>query len=45
MALLRHLDPAEAEYFASGEEEVREMLEDLGIARAGARRPEPPSAA
>lgn len=36
MALLRHLDPTEAEHFASGEEEVREMLEDLGIARAGA---------
>lgn len=32
MALLRTLDPREAELFASGEEEVREMLEDLGIA-------------
>lgn len=31
MALLRHLDPAEAEHFASGEEEVREMLEELGL--------------
>ena len=31
MALLRILDPKEAEFFASGEEEVREMLEDLGI--------------
>ncbi len=31
MALLRILDPKEAELFASGEEEVREMLEDLGI--------------
>ncbi len=31
MALLRHLDPAEAEHFASGEGEVREMLEELGL--------------
>jgi rubrerythrin len=31
MALLRHLDPAEAEHFASGEDEVREMLEELGL--------------
>ncbi|TCS75214.1 ubiquinone biosynthesis protein COQ7 [Muricomes intestini] len=31
MTLLRVLDPKEAELFASGEEEVREMLEDLGI--------------
>lgn len=31
MALLRFLDPEEAEHFASGEEEVKEMLEDLGI--------------
>jgi len=34
MALLRHLDPEEAEHFASGEDEVREMLEELGIAPA-----------
>ena len=31
MALLRHLDPLEAEHFASGEDEVKEMLEELGI--------------
>lgn len=31
MTLLRHLDPEEAEHFASGEEEVREMMADLGI--------------
>jgi rubrerythrin len=31
MTLLRTLDPKEAEFFASGEEEVREMLDKLGI--------------
>ncbi|QNK40520.1 demethoxyubiquinone hydroxylase family protein [Caproicibacter fermentans] len=31
MTLLRTLDPKEAELFASGESEVRELLEDLGI--------------
>lgn len=31
MTLLRHLDPKEADFFAEGEEEVREMMEDLGI--------------
>lgn len=31
MTLLRHLDPKEAEFFAEGEEEVKEMMEDLGI--------------
>lgn len=31
MTLLRILDPNEAELFASGETEVREMLEELGI--------------
>jgi len=30
-ALLRALDPEEAKLFAEGEEEVREMLEELGI--------------
>lgn len=35
MALLRHLDPKEAEHFASGEGEVKEMLEDLGITENG----------
>lgn len=34
MALLRILDPREGELFAEGEEEVREMLEDLGITEA-----------
>lgn len=32
MALLKILDPEEAHHFASGEKEVREMLEALGIA-------------
>jgi len=31
MELLRILDPTEAELFASGQQEVREMLEELGI--------------
>lgn len=31
MALLRLLDPQEAELFASGEAEVKEMLDELGI--------------
>lgn len=31
MALLRVLDPEEAEHFASGEGEVKEMMEKLGI--------------
>ncbi len=31
MTLLRALDPREAELFASGESEVREMFEELGI--------------
>jgi rubrerythrin len=31
MTLLRILDPKEAELFASGEAEVREMLHELGI--------------
>lgn len=33
MALLRLLDPKEAEHFASGEEEVKEMLMDLGLVK------------
>lgn len=36
MALLRALDPKEAELFASGEEEVKEMLEELGITEPNA---------
>ncbi|QOV19008.1 demethoxyubiquinone hydroxylase family protein [Blautia liquoris] len=35
MTLLRNLDPKEADLFASGEGEVKEMLEDLGIADVG----------
>ncbi len=31
MTLLRYLDPKEAEFFAGGESEVKEMMEDLGI--------------
>jgi rubrerythrin len=31
MTLLRYLDPKEAEHFAEGEEEVREMMEELGL--------------
>jgi len=31
MTLLRHLDPEEAKHFAEGEDEVREMLEELNI--------------
>ncbi len=31
MALLRILDPKEGDLFEEGQEEVREMLEDLGI--------------
>jgi Uncharacterized conserved protein len=36
MTLLRQLDPKEAELFASGEAEVREMLEGLGISEPSA---------
>lgn len=35
MALLKYLDPTEAEHFAAGECEVKEMLEELGIVPAG----------
>lgn len=31
MALLRYLDPKEAEHFAEGENEVKEMMLELGI--------------
>lgn len=31
MTLLRYLDPDEAKHFAEGEEEVKEMLEQLNI--------------
>ena len=32
MTLLRHLDPEEATHFLSGEAEVKELLEELGVA-------------
>lgn len=35
MTLLKYLDPKEAELFVSGENEVKEMLEDLGILASG----------
>lgn len=31
MTLLRHLDPTETDFFLEGEEEVKEMMEELGI--------------
>ncbi|SMC81906.1 demethoxyubiquinone hydroxylase family protein [Papillibacter cinnamivorans] len=31
ITLLFHLDPKEAEHFFSGQDEVREMMEELGI--------------
>jgi len=41
MTLLRHLDPKEAEFFAEGEQEVKEMLEELNISTkpAGSDKP------
>lgn len=36
MTLLRALDPKEADFFASGESEVHEMLAELGISPPGA---------
>lgn len=41
MTLLRHLDPAEAEHFASGEAEVREMMEEEGMTPATATAASP----
>lgn len=35
-ALLKYLDPAEAEHFADGEEEVRDLMGGLGIAAGAA---------
>lgn len=34
ITLLHHLDPTEADFFADGQEEVKEMMEDLGIENA-----------
>ena len=31
MTLLRHLDPTETDFFLEGEEEVKEMMDELGI--------------
>ncbi len=39
MTLLTALDPKEAELFASGEAEVKEMLSELGIAAPAAQQP------
>lgn len=39
MTLLHVLDPKEAEAFAEGEAEVREMLKDLGIPAPAAQQP------
>lgn len=41
MTLLRHLDPEEAEHFASGEGEVHEMMEELGIDPGSDEKVEP----
>ena len=34
ITLMRYLDPRETDFFLSGESEVKEMLEELGIAAA-----------
>lgn len=34
LTLLKYLDPKEAEFLAEGEEEVKEMLEELNIQSA-----------
>lgn len=36
MTLLRHLDPEEAEHFAKGEAEVRELMEELHLGAGAA---------
>ncbi|RDB64395.1 ubiquinone biosynthesis protein COQ7 [Gordonibacter sp. 28C] len=41
ITLMRHLDPKETEFFLDGEGEVKEMLEDLGIATDGEITPAP----
>lgn len=38
MALLKFLDPEEADHFASGEGEVKEMLEELGLSGTSAAK-------
>ena len=37
MALMRHLDPQVAEHLLSGEDEVKEMMEELGISHVKIR--------
>jgi len=44
MTLLRTLDPMEADFFASGEAEVAEMLEELGISAPTAGSDSPAAA-
>ncbi|HHV32671.1 MAG: ubiquinone biosynthesis protein COQ7 [Ruminococcaceae bacterium] len=44
MALLKKLDPQEAEWFASGESEVHEMLEDQGFLEEDETLPPSPKA-
>ena len=43
-ALLKHLDPKEADHLAGGETEVAEMMESLGISRGAAPEPGSPGA-
>lgn len=46
LTLLKYLDPATAEHLTSGESEVKEMMEELGIAPpSAAAAPEAPAAA
>lgn len=42
-SLLRYLDPAETEHFLSGESEVKEMMEELGIKEPDLTGPAPAS--
>lgn len=41
ITLMRHLDPAETDFFLDGEKEVNEMLEKLGIAKKESSPPSP----
>jgi len=43
MTLLRHLDPQEAQHFISGENEVKEMLDELGIEEKASESNKPAS--
>lgn len=44
LSLLKYLDPATAEHLASGEDEVKEMMEQLGIAPTGSVGTDAPAA-